>query len=88
MKVDFIDGYAIGFQMAVRECFLDALTRERFSTGDTIYDTRLAYSGTWSEALKHIGVCFQVVAAHFDHVEYESFIDCCIGRTFCLVFFR
>ena len=44
MKADFLDGYAVGFRMAVGECFRDALSRERFSVGDTIYDTPLAYA--------------------------------------------
>jgi hypothetical protein len=74
MKADFVDGYAVGYQMAVGECFRDALARERFSAGDTIYDTRLAYIGTWAEALVHIEYCFQVVAAHFDHVEYDILV--------------
>ena len=74
MKPDFVDGYAIGFKMAVGECFRDALVRERFSAGDTIYDTRLAYIGTWTEALVNIEYCFQVVAAYFDHVEYDVLI--------------
>ena len=74
MKVDFIDGYAVGFQMAVRECFRDALAGERFSIGDTIYDTRLAHSGKWSESLQHIHYCFQVVATHTDHLEYDVLV--------------
>ncbi len=74
MKVEFVDGFACGFQMAVGECFRDALSRERFSTGDTFYDSRLAYSGTWSEALKHIEVCYQVVSAPLDHVEYDVYV--------------
>lgn len=74
MKVDFVDGFAVGFRMAVGECFRDALARERFSTGDTIYDTRMAYIGTWNEALKHIEYGVQVVSAPFDHVEYDILI--------------
>lgn len=71
MKADFLDGYAVGFRMAVGECFRDALSRERFSVGDTIYDTPLAYADTWAEALPHIGYCFQVIATISDHVEFE-----------------
>jgi len=71
MKTEFIDGYAIGFQMAVGDCFRDALARERFSAGDTIYDTRLAYVGAWHDSLQHIEYGFQVISAHFDHIEYD-----------------
>ena len=74
MKVDFIDGYAVGFQMAVRECFRDALAGERFSIGDTIYDTRLAHTGEWSESLHHIQYCLQVVATHTGHLEYDVLV--------------
>ena len=34
-----------------------------FQVGDTIYDTALAYEGTWADALPHIRTCLQVVDA-------------------------
>lgn len=71
MKVEFADGYAVGFHMAVGECFRQELLKERFSIGDTIYDTRLAYEGNWAEALLRINYCFKVASEPSEHVEFE-----------------
>jgi hypothetical protein len=71
MKLEFLDGYAVGFKMAVKECFKEAILRERFSPGDIIYNTPKAYLATWGEAMEHIEYCFQVVSASPDYVEFE-----------------
>ena len=71
MKVEFENGYAIDFRMAVGSCFKSALANERFAPGDTIYDTSKAYSGSWSEALQQIGYGFQVANVIGNTVEYD-----------------
>ena len=86
--VTFVDGYAVGFRMAVPECFksaFDILQTPRkvdgletwqwtegippcysFGAGDTVYDTPLAYVGTWGEALKHIDYAIVIAEAYPD----------------------
>lgn len=92
-KVTFVEGYAVGFKMAVRDAFrraLDIQFRSRkvkgvrveewtqgeppcygFSQGDTVYDTLLAYSLPWSDALKHIELLVEVVDGYPDSVNGE-----------------
>lgn len=48
------------FSWAVPQAFSDAVALCRFEEGDVLYDTRRAYDGSWSEALKHITYSLQV----------------------------
>ena len=54
------DEYFDGFSWAVPTAFADALAACRFEQGDMLYDTRLAYNGTWGEAQQHIKHSIQV----------------------------
>ena len=70
MKVEFKDGFAVGFKMAVPECFKDSLSKEQFNTGDIIYDDMHAYSPLWSDAVKHVSYACQVVQMVGDDIEF------------------
>lgn len=70
-KIQYEDGYAVGFKMAVGECFEKTMTSKNFQSGDTIYDTPKAYVGSWGESLKHIGYGFQVKDKTGDVIEYD-----------------
>ncbi len=70
MKLTFMNGYAEGFTMAVPECFRAALEKERFDRGDTFYDTKLAYNGTWADGITHLSYCLQVVDFVGGYVEF------------------
>jgi len=48
------------FKWAVLHAFGNALASCRFEQGDVLYDTKLAYMDTWSEAEKHVIYSFQV----------------------------
>jgi hypothetical protein len=74
MKVEFKDGFAVDFKMAVAECFKDSLAKERFNTGDIIYNDRQAYLSPWSEALKHIHYGFQIIQMTGDEIEYDILV--------------
>ena len=71
MKVEFKDGFATGFKMAVADCFKDSLAKERFNTGDIIYNDRRAYLSPWSSAIKHVGYGVQVIKMVGDDIEYD-----------------
>lgn len=49
-----------GFSWALLHAFAESLGACRFEQGDTLYDTRIAYVGTWGEALPHIKYSIQV----------------------------
>jgi DNA polymerase III epsilon subunit-like protein len=70
-KIQFQDGYAVGFKMAVGEFFAKTMSSKNFQPGDTIYDTPKAYIGTWGESLKHISYGFQVKDKTGDVIEYD-----------------
>jgi hypothetical protein len=48
------------FKWAVPHAFGDALAVCRFEQGDILYDTPLAYQGTWGESEKHINYSIQI----------------------------
>lgn len=48
------------FKWAVPHAFGDALAACRFEQGDILYDTQLAYEGTWGESEKHITYSVQI----------------------------
>lgn len=48
------------FKWAVPHAFNDALAACRFEQGDILYDTQLAYTGTWGESEKHINYSIQI----------------------------
>ena len=48
------------FKWAVPHAFNSAIASCRFEQGDILYDTPLAYSGSWGEALQHINYSLQV----------------------------
>jgi len=48
------DQYFEGFAWALPRSFAEPLSNCCFEEGDILYDSRLAYHGTWSEALQHI----------------------------------
>ena len=52
--------YFEDFSWAVPFAFADALGACRFERGDTLYDTKRAYKGTWGEAIIHISYSIQV----------------------------
>lgn len=60
-KIEFKDGFAVGYAFAIPEAFRDALTRDAFSTGDVFYDDRAAYLLQWREALSKISVVLKIV---------------------------
>jgi len=70
MKLKFENGYAEGFVMAVPECFRSAFERERFYRGDTFYDTKRAYEGTWAEGISHLTYGLEVTDCFGDYVEF------------------
>jgi hypothetical protein len=71
MKVQFQDGYAVGFKMAVGDCFRDSLAKERFNTGDIIYNDRRAYLPVWADALEHVDYAFRVVSMEAEQIRYD-----------------
>jgi hypothetical protein len=46
-----------------------------FSKGDTLYDTPLAYSETWSESLNHITKSLEVVSATSCEIAFEGYVE-------------
>jgi hypothetical protein len=70
MKLKFENGYAEGFVMAVPESFRSAFERERFDRGDTFYDTKRAYEGTWTEGISHLSFGLQVTDCSGDYIEF------------------
>jgi hypothetical protein len=70
MKVEFKDGYAVDFKMAVADCFKDSVAEEKFGAGDIIYNDRRAYMSPWAEAVKHISYAFQVIQMTGQEIEY------------------
>jgi hypothetical protein len=70
MKAEFKDGFAVDFKMAVSETFKDSLVKERFHTGDIIYNDRRAYLSPWSNAIKHVVYGFQVIQMLGEDIEY------------------
>lgn len=48
------------FKWAVPHAFNSAIASCRFEQGDILYDTPLAYSGSWGEAVQHINYSLQV----------------------------
>ncbi len=70
MKVEFEDGYAVGFKMAVGECFRDSIAKERFNAGDIIYNDKRAYLSPWSLAIEHVAYAFQVIQMVGENIEY------------------
>jgi hypothetical protein len=46
-----------------------------FSKGDRIYDTPFAYSETWSESLKHINRCLEVISATSADLGFDGFVE-------------
>lgn len=48
------------FKWAVPHAFSSAIASCRFEQGDVLYDTPLAYNGTWAEAERHINHSLQV----------------------------
>jgi hypothetical protein len=70
MNIVFENGYAEGTVMAVPLCFRSALEKERFDRGDTFYDTRKAYEGTWAQAITHLSYGLQVTSFPGTQVEF------------------
>ena len=54
------DRFFDGFAWAVPSAFTDAVSDCMFLEGDTLYDTKEAYSGDWGKALPHIRHYIQV----------------------------
>lgn len=50
------------FAWAVPIAFTDPLSICRFEQGDILYDTKMAYDGTWKEALTYITYSIQVIS--------------------------
>lgn len=71
MKVEFENGFAKDFRMAVGEFFKDALAKEHFHAGDIIYDAKDVYAPSWAEALPHVKYAFQVVQMVGAEIEYN-----------------
>jgi hypothetical protein len=46
-----------------------------FSKGDTLYDTPLAYSETWTESLNHITKSLVVVSATSCEIGFEGYVE-------------
>jgi hypothetical protein len=46
-----------------------------FSKGDTLYDTPLAYSETWSESLNHITRSLEVISATSAEIGFEGYVE-------------
>ncbi len=46
--------YFDGFSWALPSAFADALALCRFEQGDVLYDTKRAYEGEWTSAVRHI----------------------------------
>jgi hypothetical protein len=46
-----------------------------FSKGDTLYDTPLAYSETWSESLNHITRSLDVLSATSAEIGFEGYVE-------------
>lgn len=74
MKPDFHDGYAVGFEMAIGECFKSALERERFDAGDLFYNTPKAYEENWQQALQYIDRCVQVLDSSPGHTAFRILV--------------
>jgi hypothetical protein len=72
-EIQFIEGYAAGFQMCVPQCFQTALQKNAFRVGDTLYDTPKAYQ-KWSLAVSDIQLCVTIIRAspgEWGSLEYE-----------------
>lgn len=69
MKIEFENGYAKGFAVAVPDCFRNALNNGQFSEGDTLYSSRSAYEKVWSEALKDIRYSIKVCVVTGDSIK-------------------
>ena len=57
--------------MAVGDCFKDSLAKERFNTGDVIYNDRRAYLPVWADALEHVDYAFRVVSMEAEQIRYD-----------------
>ncbi|NTW64972.1 MAG: hypothetical protein HGB21_01475 [Nitrospirae bacterium] len=53
-------GYFDGFKWAMPKAFKEALAACRFEQGDTLYDTRKAYDGSWKDASSKLQYSIQV----------------------------
>jgi hypothetical protein len=60
LKMQEDDRFFDGFSWAVLTAFAGPVAACRFELGDTLYDTRRAYEGTWGEALPYISWSIQV----------------------------
>tara|TARA_B110000444_G_scaffold151049_1_gene141328 strand:- start:120 stop:434 length:315 start_codon:yes stop_codon:yes gene_type:complete len=74
MKVEFEDGYAKGFAVAVPDCFKNALNTGQFSAGDLLYSNKSAYEKVWSEALKDLQYSIEVSGITSDKVNYRILV--------------
>ncbi len=59
MNTDNNDYYQ-GFAWALPKAFKDPLASCKFEQGDTLYNSRKAYQGSWEDALKHLQYCIQI----------------------------
>jgi hypothetical protein len=46
-----------------------------FAKGDILYDTRLAYSETWKESLKHLSRSLEVLSSSSAEVGFEGYVE-------------
>jgi hypothetical protein len=73
-KIVFKNGYAVGFKMAVADCFRDSIKKKAFNAGDMIYDDKRAYLSPWSKAVKHIDYAFRVVSMEGKNITYDILV--------------
>ena len=71
--IEFKDGYAVGWEMSVLDCFKDSIKTKTFNVGDVFYDSPEAYEGTWMEALCHIQLSIQIQSFNPSSVAYTVF---------------
>ena len=71
MRTPSSDSFAFDWRMYLPNCFRESIAHGAFREGDTIYDTPLAYEGTWSDALRHINVAFQISSTTADIVTFH-----------------
>jgi hypothetical protein len=74
MKIEFENGFASGFTVAVPDCFRNALNNGQFSEGDILYSNKSAYEKVWNEALKDLQYSIEVCSIASDKVEYRLWV--------------
>jgi hypothetical protein len=70
MKLQFENGYALGWKMAVPKAFEGSIKDKNIDPGEIFYDTHKAYELPWGEAIRHIRVFVQVDQVRADEISF------------------